>query len=381
VAGRQKFTYYDSPHAVGKRVKEAREAAGVTQAHLGGRECTPAYVSRIEKGHRVPSLQLMRQFAERLGVSEAYLAYGSGAPAPIRSRRLDEARVAIRVGDLQGARELVNSALDAARSDRDRAEVSAAFGEISAAAGEWPAAVEHLERARFLDRELERTDPSLLETLGRSHAHMFDYAAAIAAFTGGLEVARSAEDRLNEVRFATLLAHAQSDIGDFAAAKSSLAIAVRLSDDLRDPMSLARALWAQSRVAALQGSHDAAARYAQSALEYLEVNNHTYFAALARQLLASIETDRGNAEQALELLEHAEPLLLATGRQFDRASFMIEKARSLVALGRRDEAGPIAMEAAGVMRSESSVGCRPRVHAPGRHLGRYGGDRRRNRDV
>jgi transcriptional regulator with XRE-family HTH domain len=39
--------------------------------------CTAAYISRIEKGERVPSLQLIREFAVRLGVSEEFISHGT----------------------------------------------------------------------------------------------------------------------------------------------------------------------------------------------------------------------------------------------------------------------------------------------------------------
>src|SRR5581483_7473203 len=65
--------------------------------------CTPAYISRIEKGERMPSLQLLRALAERLGVTEEFLAYGRGeakaSPPPIV-----EARVARAVGGGAGPR-------------------------------------------------------------------------------------------------------------------------------------------------------------------------------------------------------------------------------------------------------------------------------------
>jgi transcriptional regulator with XRE-family HTH domain len=38
--------------------------------------CSPAYISRIEAGDRIPSLQLLREMGQRLGVSEDYLATG-----------------------------------------------------------------------------------------------------------------------------------------------------------------------------------------------------------------------------------------------------------------------------------------------------------------
>ena len=68
---RQKLSYYDDPVAVGSRIKQARLAAGMSQKQLAFAGCTAAYVSRIEQGDRVPSLQILREFARRLGVGES----------------------------------------------------------------------------------------------------------------------------------------------------------------------------------------------------------------------------------------------------------------------------------------------------------------------
>ena len=57
---RARTPHYDDPAAVGRRVYEAREAAGLSQRELAFPGCSAAYISRIERGERVPSLQVMR---------------------------------------------------------------------------------------------------------------------------------------------------------------------------------------------------------------------------------------------------------------------------------------------------------------------------------
>src|SRR5215213_3318193 len=74
---RQKSTHVDNPAAVGGRLKLAREKAGLSQRQLSFPGCSPAYISRIESGDRIPSLQLLRELGRRLSVSEDYLATGS----------------------------------------------------------------------------------------------------------------------------------------------------------------------------------------------------------------------------------------------------------------------------------------------------------------
>jgi len=62
---------------VGRRLREARLAAGMSQRELSFPGCTAVYICRIERGDRVPSLQLLRERARRLGVDEEYLATGA----------------------------------------------------------------------------------------------------------------------------------------------------------------------------------------------------------------------------------------------------------------------------------------------------------------
>ena len=93
---RQKSTHVDSPKAVGERLKAARERAGLSQRQLSFPGCSPAYISRIESGERIPSLQLLRELGRQLGVSEDYLATGSEIPGD-RAGLLVEAEVALRL--------------------------------------------------------------------------------------------------------------------------------------------------------------------------------------------------------------------------------------------------------------------------------------------
>ena len=74
---RQKASHVDSAAAVGARVRALRLEHGLLQRDLAFDGCTAAYISRIEAGARVPSLQLLRQLGARLGVSADYLATGT----------------------------------------------------------------------------------------------------------------------------------------------------------------------------------------------------------------------------------------------------------------------------------------------------------------
>ena len=53
----------------------------MSQRKLAFAGCTPAYISRIEAGERIPSLPLLHELSHRLGVSPDYLAWGGDARA------------------------------------------------------------------------------------------------------------------------------------------------------------------------------------------------------------------------------------------------------------------------------------------------------------
>lgn len=62
--------------SVGKRLKDARIAAGLTQGELAAPDYSAAYVSVIEAGKREPSEQVLKYFAKRLRMTYEELATG-----------------------------------------------------------------------------------------------------------------------------------------------------------------------------------------------------------------------------------------------------------------------------------------------------------------
>lgn len=103
---RPRTPHYDDPVSVGARLHSAREAAGLSQRELAFPGCSAAYISRIERGERIPSLQVMRELAQRLGVTDAELAYGH--------TRID-AEVSLAVSAVEAAEEAGNGT-DVARA-------------------------------------------------------------------------------------------------------------------------------------------------------------------------------------------------------------------------------------------------------------------------
>jgi transcriptional regulator with XRE-family HTH domain len=73
---RERIPHVDDPVRVGRRLSAARTAARLSQREVAFPGCSAAYISRIERGERTPSLQVLRELAERCGVTETHLAWG-----------------------------------------------------------------------------------------------------------------------------------------------------------------------------------------------------------------------------------------------------------------------------------------------------------------
>jgi tetratricopeptide (TPR) repeat protein len=343
---RQKSTHVADPVALGRRLREARERAGLSQRALSFPGCSAAYISRVEAGDRIPSLQLVRELANRLDVSEDYLLTGDTTAQP-PPQRLVEAEIALRLDDLEEARRLYEEAAADPKRKAEHAEALTGLGKIALRQAEIPEAIELFERALELSGGDPAEAPGIAENLGRTYAQAGELAPAIALFERCVERYEDDADPVRFIRFACLLGYALTDNGDFGRAEQVLARALNRGRDLSDPYTRARLYWSQSRLLGEQGQSDASARYARMALETLRVTEDTYSLALAHQLLAHAYLDSGRAEEASEVLREARPLIEATATPVDLAHFEIEEARALAACGSSEEAASLAMSAAG----------------------------------
>jgi len=342
---RLKSTHVDDPKAVGRRLKDARERAELSQRQLSFPGCSPAYISRIEAGDRIPSLQLLREMGRRLGVSEDFLATGRERTLP-EDGQLLAAEVALRLDDTETAERLYREALEAAATPDELGRALSGLGQLAFRNGDPRTAIERLEEARAVaGRQL--VDPGESDTLGRAYAMVGELETAIGVFQHSLEVADEHDDFVQSVRFSVLLANALIDNGNFARAEELLGQTIARTESSNDPLVQARLYWSQSRLHTLQNDARTAARYARKALEILELTEHTYHIACAHQLLAHIELDRGHAEEGLQLARRAQELIGESGSEVEHALFRLEEARALAKLGEREQAAALAMEVSG----------------------------------
>lgn len=328
-----------------ERLREARLRVGLSQRSLARGICTPAYISRLEKGERIPSLQLLRRLAERLDADADELA--SGQPPTVGDPLVD-AELALRLGDGAEAELLFSEMLEGGNRGV-RARALSGLGRLAFERGDHRNAIELLEEAT----ETPGSGAEVIETLGRAYAMVGELESAIAIFERAGDEARSRGDAVETLRFSVLLANALIDATNFGRAAEMLGDAIAAIDGSSDPLLRARLWWSQSRLHAMQNDPETAARYARRALDTLELTEHTVYAARAHQLLAHIELERGNPEEALELLSSGYPLIEQSGNRYEQAMFKLEEARALVRLGRPEDAAAVGMEASGMLAEAS----------------------------
>jgi tetratricopeptide (TPR) repeat protein len=339
-------THIDSPRELGIRLRAARERAGLSQRQLAFPGCTAAYISRLEAGARVPSLQMINQLALRLEVTGQWLATGVDA-AVLEPVELLEAEVALRLGEADEAERLFLAHLES--DEEGRPAALAGLGQIAYRAGRFDEAIERLEQAYELRGKRALADPGAVDTLGRAYAASGSPELAIALYGAAFDEAKAAGAPVEQLRFAVLHANALIDGGAIRKAEGLLSEVIRITDETADPVAAARLFWTQCRLYTARHEPQLASRYARRALEILERTEHEAYVGMAHHLLAIAEIDAGNAESALELLERGRRLFGLDLTSKDDAKFLIEEARALTALGRTSDAARVAARAIGVI--------------------------------
>jgi tetratricopeptide (TPR) repeat protein len=349
---RQKSTHVDDPKAVGERLRAAREAAGLSQRQLAFPGCSPAYISRIEAGDRIPSLQLLRELGRRLGVTEDYLA--TGVDPTTREFSLLEAELALRLDDLERARALYAEALERAGTPPERSRAEEGLGHLALQEGDVQKAIKLFEQALVTSGADEWERPALAESLGRAYGVLGELEPSIAIFERCLSAFERAEDRVQAIRFACLLGYALSDAGEFARAEEVVSKALAEGKDSFDPYMRARVYWSKAKLRLHQGDAERASRYAYQALAALELTEDVHYTGLAHQLVAHVELELDRPEEALAHLEEGWPLLERTGTPIEQAQFRVEEARALARVGEREQAALIAAQVAGLLSGMES---------------------------
>ena len=292
---RQKSTHVDDPQAVGDRLRAARETAGLSQRQLAFSGCSPAYISRIESGDRIPSLQLLRELGRRLGVSEDYLATGSDRASA--TARLLEAEVALRLDELDLAEDLYTRLRDGAAANGDLSLAHAGLGQVAYRRGDPRAAIDQFEQRHSALGRDEAGNPDLADS-PRSRVRDGRRARVgdrrLRALPWPPRTSR--DDQLERIRFQLLLGDALIDSGNFGRAEEVLANALADRQGLASTPTCASTSTGRSRACTPSATTARQPRGTPAGRSRCcGMTEDTYRTARAHQLLAHIELDSGPA--------------------------------------------------------------------------------------
>jgi tetratricopeptide (TPR) repeat protein len=346
---RTRVIQIDDAQALGARLRSAREQRQMTLRDLAFPGCTAPYISAIEHGRRIPSLQILNVLSERLGVSPAYLATGA---TTTDDEQLDDAELALRLGDPKQAQAIcVKVAARATGATKMRA--LGGLGLCALEDADLTGAIAFLEEARSLDDTGFLNDISLVEALGRSYADRGEYESATALFGAARGQAKERREPAAALKLTVLLANTYIDLGDLGHSAETLGEALNDVAELKDTRLRATVYWTQARLHTIEGRHDVAAEFAARALETLRVEEDERAVAFALQTLAYIELERDAPERALALLDDAAPTIQRTGSALERAVFDLERARALAALGRSADAQALMRQIGPILSGEA----------------------------
>jgi tetratricopeptide (TPR) repeat protein len=337
---RQKSTHVKDQAGLARRLKEAREQAGLSQRQLAFSGCSPAYISRVEAGDRIPSPSVIEGLASRLAVTAHWLVTGeqeSGTTSALR-----DAQIALRLDEVADAERLFGVALDGADDVEERSGALEGLAEVAVRKGAPRVAIEFAEQALELARQEPEERPTLAEVLARSYAALGEMSRSIAVLQRCVE--HFASEPVQFVRFSVLLGAALTDGGNFAEAERVIGTALARGRELVDPYTRARLYWSESRLLQEQGNHEAAEDYARRTLEILRATEDGYAVAHILQMLAHITIDLGRPDEALVLLGEGWPAINAVGTPLEVAQYQIEEARALAAVGEYERATALATE-------------------------------------
>jgi tetratricopeptide (TPR) repeat protein len=348
---------------LGRRIRRARQAAGLTQSALADGDVTPTYVSRIESGQRRPEATLLGRFAVRMGITLEELLGGSGSDRDLELKlKLDHAELALVSGRADEALTLTDALLaeidgppfeDVARAAQQvRAGALEARGDLSAAI-----------QALVLVTSTPRADTAWLKSLialSRCYRDSGDLARAIST---GEEARATIEDLgleglTESIQLALTVAGAYMLRGDTDYALNLCLEAVDEAEKYDSAIAKASAYWNASLLQARSGSVEIALETARKALATFELGEDIRNRSRLRSQVAELQLklDPPDAAGALLTLEvAAEEMTWSPASTIDRARQHLTAARAKSHLDDHDGALEELVQALALAPAEAAI--------------------------
>ena len=256
---------------LGRRLRAARVAAGLTQTDAGGPELSTAYVSRIEAGARRPSARALQTLAVRVGTTPADLLRSPEDDPALTELRLhlDYAELALETGEASEAEAQTATVLEQLPTDsplRERAMFLR--GRALEATGRLTQAVAVLEEvASGEGAHALRSTIALCRCLRESGEldRAIDEGDAALARLRGTPLFGTDES----IQLVATVASCYFESGDVTTAARLCREAVATAEQLGSATARASAYWNASIVESHRGRVDSAVFQAQRALSLL----------------------------------------------------------------------------------------------------------------
>jgi tetratricopeptide (TPR) repeat protein len=334
------------PVELGRRVRNARIAAGLTQAELAAEDISTAYVSRIEAGQRRPEAGLLEKMAARLGVGlEVLLREPADETSLELQLEVDYAELALAAGDAAAALAGVDRVLERLPASgvdplrRGALQVRALALEAS---GEVEDAVRALEDL-VADVQPDVSWLKALIALSRCHRELGDFARAISVG----ELAESVIEELDlsgtteAIQLTITVAGAYLSQGDTAHAMRICQRAIESAERIGSPLAKGSAYWNASVIESRRGRPTAALKLAQQAMAVFELGEDSRNLGRLRTQVAfmQLRLDPPDPQAAKDTLRQAErELEWSAAGTLDKADHYLAQAKAHLLLGEYAEA-------------------------------------------
>ncbi len=374
-----------------QRLRQLRQARGLTQQQLAGDQLSVSYVSLLEAGKRSPTTQTIQILAEALSCDVSELIKDSAGDQPL-ALVLAQADLSLEAGQVTAALERYEQVLAAAPDDAAllrRARLGQALS--LQRAGRLSEAASFFERVVQLGEQDPANEASLQAYVGWCRC-LFELGELVRAADVGrtalaeFDAAKARESELS-IRLIATVALVWYELGDLREAERLLADGLKRADAVRSPTARGAILWNASLVAYERGRYQQALELSDEALRTFRsgASHRDVGRLLAARGYLLLRTDppqpaealgcfeealselsdtadpiekgyiftelcfvhlaRQQPDQAVAAAEHARELLGSTA-QLERAKATTALAVALHASGESDRARPLFTEAA-----------------------------------
>jgi tetratricopeptide (TPR) repeat protein len=351
--------------SVGSRIRRLRRAAGMSQDALAQPRLSASYISLLEAGKRMPSEDVLRQLAARLGCDPDYLLGSVTKPDTAALEvELRYAELALRTGDAAVAMTSFEELQEKLSPSEHRPLwISAALGiaQCLEHEGRLEEATARLEEIRLhtLSDEPELNQRlALVMSLCRCYRELGDLSHAIEVAEGTVaEIeALGLPPTTASVELLSTLIGIYAERGDLHRAGYLASRAVDQAGLISDRKALGAAYWNASVVLHRRGrSSEALSLITKAVAIYSEGDDERALARI-RNAHASVllQSDPGNTETetAKSLLEQSVSVLTELGSNIDIAYVETALARAEVMLGDSESAVLHASRALAVLGPE-----------------------------